>query len=61
MRRYFALAAVLLALGGCAALPPWVVVGLTVGAAGVTAGTLGLNAFHDCRQDGGCKGVPLPK
>ena len=51
-------AAMILALSGCAAIP--LATGLALGVAAVGAGGLVLSGIHDCKQDGGCKAVPLP-
>lgn len=61
-KRIAALAASLLAatlVGGCAAVPA--ATAIAAGSAGIAAASLGLSAYHDCRQDGGCKKVPLPR
>lgn len=46
-------------LGGCASVP--LATGLAVGSLGVAGAALAVNAFHNCRADGGCKAAPLPK
>lgn len=46
-------------LGGCASVP--LATGLAVGSLGVAGAALAVNAFHNCRADGGCKATPLPK
>jgi hypothetical protein len=46
-------------LGGCASVP--LATGLAVGSLGVAGAALAVNAYHDCKADGGCKAVPLPK
>jgi hypothetical protein len=46
-------------LGGCASVP--LATGIAIGSLVVAGTTLGLNAYHDCRQDGGCKIVKPPK
>jgi uncharacterized protein YceK len=53
--RFLALAALMVTLQGCAAIPvtAWVALGSAAAGAGITA-------FHDCRQDGGCRAIPLP-
>jgi hypothetical protein len=44
-------------LSGCG-IP---VAGWAVIATAASAGaTISLNAYHDCRMDGGCKAIPLP-
>ena len=55
------LAAVLLActLGGCASMPAATAISLA--AVGVSAGALAVTAYHNCRADGGCKAIKLPK
>jgi hypothetical protein len=47
------------ALGGCASVP--LATGLAVGSLGIAGAALAVNAYHDCKADGGCKEVPLPK
>lgn len=61
MRRSIAVALLLAVsmLRGCASIP--LATGVAIRAAGVAAGSLAVAAYHDCRQDGGCKAVPLPK
>ena len=53
--RALAVLAALAALAGCQALaaPAW------IGLGGAAAGST-ITAIHDCRQDGGCKAIPLP-
>jgi len=46
-------------LGGCAALP--LATGLAVAGVGISAGALAITAYHNCKADGGCKEVQLPK
>jgi hypothetical protein len=58
MRRVVVIA-LALSLCGCAGLPAATVISLS--AVGVSAGALAVTAYHNCRSDGGCKDVPLPK
>jgi uncharacterized protein YceK len=53
------IAMVALSLGGCASVP--LATGLAVAGVGISAAALGVSAYHNCRADGGCKDVPLPK
>lgn len=46
-------------LGGCASVP--LATGIALGSLGVAGTALAVSAYHDCRGDGGCKGIPLPK
>jgi hypothetical protein len=46
-------------LGGCASVP--LATGVAIGSLIIAGTTLELNAYHDCRQDGGCKIVRPPK
>jgi hypothetical protein len=57
MRKLALLLSVCAMLSGCG-LPAATIIAL--GAVGVSGGTLGLTAYHDCKMDGGCKAIPLP-
>jgi hypothetical protein len=46
-------------LGGCASVP--LATGLAIAGLGVSGGALAVSAYHNCRADGGCRDVPLPK
>lgn len=46
-------------LGGCVTVP--LATGIALAGAGLSAGALGSTLYHNCRGDGGCKGIPLPK
>jgi len=46
-------------LGGCASIAPATAIAL--GTAVVGAGSLAVTALHDCKSDGGCKTIPMPK
>jgi hypothetical protein len=55
-----------LSLGGCASVPlatgiAIAGVALSAGTLAVATSTLGVNALHDCRQDGSCKSIKLPQ
>jgi hypothetical protein len=61
MRALLLAAALALPLGGCgpwwAALP--LASKLAIVGAGVAGATFTVTTIHDCKQDGGCKDVPL--
>jgi hypothetical protein len=46
-------------LAGCASVP--LATGLAIGSLGVAGTALAVSAYHNCRADGGCKAIPLPK
>lgn len=59
MKKIVALALLTLSLGGCASVP--LATGIAIGGLAVAGTSLAVNAYHQCRADGGCKAVPLPK
>lgn len=67
MIRLAVLALAMLTLQGCAvfaaigALPIAAQVPIygSMAVGGAALGNLGVNAYHDCRKDGGCKAIPL--
>lgn len=48
-----------LCLGGCASVP--LATGIALGSLGVAGAGLAVSAYHNCRADGGCKDIKLPK
>ncbi|SHG90264.1 hypothetical protein [Bradyrhizobium erythrophlei] len=66
MKKIAVIALLACSLGGCASVP--LATGLAVagvaisaGSLAVATGTLSMNAVHNCKADGGCKDVKLPK
>ncbi len=56
--RMAAIIASLIVLQGCAAVP--LTTGIALAGAVVGAGGLALTGIHNCKEDGGCKSLPLP-
>jgi hypothetical protein len=57
--RALAALALALSLGGCASVP--LATGIALTGVGISATALAVTAYHNCRGDGGCRDVPLPK
>jgi hypothetical protein len=59
MKKIAVIALLACSLGGCASIPATTAIAL--GSLGVATGALAVNAYHNCRADGGCKDIQLPK
>jgi uncharacterized protein YceK len=53
------LALTAISLGGCATVP--LATGIAIAGVGISATALGVTAYNNCRNQGGCKAIPLPK